>query len=292
MKTWNRLGRLLTFTLLVALLISVFIPAAAADSVGSITVTNPVDQVNYRIYRVGSYENGVIEMDKEFRDVNLDDDLLAAAATIAERLGDEKPLAEGVTSGGKVKFSNLSRGIYLISGDPFTYGSSEYHPVSTLVSVPMVTDGKVDFDVTVAGKYRAKSLIDISVMKVWKSDTEDIRPQSITVQLMCNGENYGPAVVLNKDNDWRYIWKNLSSTDSWYVQELAIPQGYTSVTTRVQNTFVITNTRVLPPPTNPPYNPPLPQTGQLWWPVYGMSCLGLLFVAMGLIRRRKSEENA
>ena len=43
------------------------------------------------------------------------------------------------------------------------------------------------------------------------------------------------------------------------------------------------------PPTEPPFHgEKLPQTGQLWWPVPVLSAAGLLFVIVGLLRRRGS----
>lgn len=45
-----------------------------------------------------------------------------------------------------------------------------------------------------------------------------------------------------------------------------------------------------PQPENPPTKEPeLPQTGQLWWPVPVLFAVGLLFVVVGLIRRRGAE---
>ena len=42
------------------------------------------------------------------------------------------------------------------------------------------------------------------------------------------------------------------------------------------------------PDTPVPTGPALPQTGQLWWPVPLLICAGLLFVVIGLVRRRES----
>lgn len=39
-------------------------------------------------------------------------------------------------------------------------------------------------------------------------------------------------------------------------------------------------------PTPRPSQPTLPQTGQLWWPVPALVCAGLLFMILGLLRRR------
>ena len=48
------------------------------------------------------------------------------------------------------------------------------------------------------------------------------------------------------------------------------------------------------PPTKPPEKPgkpgKLPQTGQLWWPVPVLVCAGLACIAVGLIRRRRGQD--
>lgn len=49
------------------------------------------------------------------------------------------------------------------------------------------------------------------------------------------------------------------------------------------------NPPVTPPDSEPPEHPKppkLPQTGQLWWPVPILACGGLVFVLVGLIRRK------
>lgn len=46
-------------------------------------------------------------------------------------------------------------------------------------------------------------------------------------------------------------------------------------------------------PSGPPEKPDkLPQTGQLWWPVPVLICLGLACIAVGLIRRRRDSDEA
>lgn len=48
-----------------------------------------------------------------------------------------------------------------------------------------------------------------------------------------------------------------------------------------------------PPTTKPPQKPSqLPQTGQLWWPVPVLICAGLACIVVGLIRRRREQDEA
>ena len=84
--------------------------------------------------------------------------------------------------------------------------------------------------------------VDISVSKVWKDDDSDLRPDSISVQLYRNGKAYGDEVTLSEDNDWRYTWRDLNDGYVWSVEEVDVPDGYVSKTTRMGNRWVITNT--------------------------------------------------
>ena len=46
----------------------------------------------------------------------------------------------------------------------------------------------------------------------------------------------------------------------------------------------------LPPsPPSPPRTPRLPQTGQLWWPVMTLGAAGLLFVVLGIVRKKRMQ---
>ena len=84
--------------------------------------------------------------------------------------------------------------------------------------------------------------VDISVSKVWKDDDSDLRPDSISVQLYRGGKAYGDEVTLSEDNDWRYTWRDLNDGYVWSVEEVDVPDGYVSKTTRMGNRWVITNT--------------------------------------------------
>lgn len=80
------------------------------------------------------------------------------------------------------------------------------------------------------------------VQKVWEDDgNEKKRPQSISVQLLENGKVVD-TVVLNRDNNWEYTWKNLDGGSVWQVVEAETPEGYTVSVVREGAVFVMTNT--------------------------------------------------
>lgn len=84
---------------------------------------------------------------------------------------------------------------------------------------------------------------DVSVKKIWDDDDSEDRPESITVQLYCDGKPYGAAVVLKNENDWTYTWNNLISYHVWTVDEVNIPEGYSAAVTNTGNAWVIVNTK-------------------------------------------------
>ncbi len=149
------------------------------------------------------------------------------------------------------------------------------------------------------------------MLKIWRdAGHESERPQEIVVQLLRDGELYGTA-ILNEANSWRTAWEGLDAASHWTVVE-SVPEGYTVEIVREGGTFVVVNTSQEPedpPSPTPPGDtdipddpaptepdpgeqppdgsePSLPQTGQLWWPAPLLLCAGLLFIVVGLLRRR------
>ncbi len=85
----------------------------------------------------------------------------------------------------------------------------------------------------------------VAVGKVWQDNEnrDGIRPESVTVQLYCNGTAYGSPVVLNQENSWWYRWENLDASAAWTVDEVNVADGYTkSITKNAVNAWVIVNT--------------------------------------------------
>ncbi|MBQ1322015.1 MAG: Cna B-type domain-containing protein, partial [Solobacterium sp.] len=74
--------------------------------------------------------------------------------------------------------------------------------------------------------------IEVTVRKEWDSDYEDVRPASVTVELLADGESAGSA-VLNADNDWSWTFTDLwkynddGSLVAYSVYEPEVPDGYT-----------------------------------------------------------------
>ncbi len=80
-----------------------------------------------------------------------------------------------------------------------------------------------------------------TVKKVWSGDDEDERPESITVTLYRDGKEY-KTVTLSEDNNWKYTWTALTSGHTWTVEEVDVPDGYTSTVSKSGKTYTVTNT--------------------------------------------------
>lgn len=279
MKTNRFAGRVVLLVSVVLLCFSM-VSAAGAETMGSLSVSYPINGTVYHIYSVGGLENGQIVLDGAFRDLDTSD-YAAAASVMAERIkkeGSVKELATATVVNGKAEFHNLPMAIYLVLGDSGEKDGVRYWPTPFLLSVPQKDQNdQFDWDVSVTGKKEMD--VEISVVKHWMGDSLSFRPSSVTVYLTKDGKSYGTPVVLNASNNWTYTWENLPP-DNWGVAE-APNANYLAAITRQGNTFIITNTWKK-----------IPQTGQLWWPVSALALAGLVFLCLGLLRRRESDRNA
>jgi len=98
----------------------------------------------------------------------------------------------------------------------------------------------------------------VTVNKVWDDayDKDGIRPASITVNLLANGNEYASA-TLSAETGWTYTFDDLPDFINdvpvvYTVDEVEVPEGYTSVV----NGYTITNTHTpATTPVDPPVNP-------------------------------------
>ncbi len=102
----------------------------------------------------------------------------------------------------------------------------------------------------------------VYVNKVWMDGGSVRHPNSVTVQLYCNGKPYSLTMfgrvvddgraVLSAANGWQYTWRGLDDRYNWTVGEVDVPYGYVCNVTHGGNYWTITNTAVsgvLPPQT-------------------------------------------
>lgn len=291
---------------------------AAAEGTGSITVRfeynkKSVVGAEFSIYRVAELDGGQFSFVPPFDGYSLaapgatDTDAWKILATTltgyTERDGIE-PLATGaVPSAGELRFNGLEDGLYLIIGKPVDLGDVELFPQPVIVSLPYYDKPDVpEYDMVVEIKFesRDKNVAEVerSVRKVWAGGDGESRPQSVTVQLLRDGEVYDER-TLDESGGWSYKWTGLDASSEWEITEKDVPAGYTVTIEPDGVTFVVTNTAPpassVPTPSNPGSTPErLPQTGQYWWPVIALSAAGAIVLFAGILllikKKRKKDE--
>ena len=265
-----------------------------------------ISGVSFSLYRVAEVSETVrFTLTEEFSDyrVSLEDldsgDWRDLAETLAAYAARDRlsPLKTGETNReGRLVFSNLKTGLYLVVGERSRDGRYTYEPEPFLICLPNLSpSGLWQYNAEAAPKYEKDrrpshgddDTRDLRVRKVWEDDGAAGRPSKIEVQLLRNGRVYD-TVTLSQRNNWRHTWYDLDRDDRWQVVEKRTPEGYTVSVNREGTTYLMTNTRTGRPPAPNPPEEHLPQTGQLWWPVAPLALAGMVLFGIGwqLERRR------
>ena len=139
----------------------------------------------------------------------------------------------------------------------------------------------------------------LAVNKVWKDDAESVRPTSIDVTLLRDGEAF-EKVTLNAGS-WAHTWPALDEAYAWSVEETVVPADYDAAVTNEGGAWTITNTYTREVPTTPstpttPTTPSTPvtatpQTGDasnalLWAALAAFGAVGLAGCTLAALRRR------
>ena len=176
---------------------------------------------------------------------------------------------------GIVEFNNLDLGLYLVKQTNKVEGYSNID--SFLVTIPKEIDNKWTYEINANPKTDIIRLMDITVEKKWDMVNNNT-PNKVTIQLLKKDEIID-TIILNKENNWAYTWKQIEASDEYSVKEINIPAGYTDTYRQVENKFIVTNTKTLV------------QTGQNIFLIELLSVTGLIFITIGLIyNKRKNYE--
>lgn len=241
------------------------VPPAITEGHGAIQVLRmvddkPIENAGVSIYRVGNLESGVPSWTEEYAGYKLtlkpsDEEtfsVLPQNLVTVIRRDNKEALKTGMTnSDGKVSFSDLEDGLYLVTGDRYQYSGYYYDPIPFLVFMPYLTEEQaLDRDIDLEIKHTATrvpssggdSTVSRKVLKVWDDESnEEQRPEYVTVQLL-NGEKVVDTQSLSAANNWRFTWTNLNRNGDWSVAEVDVPEHYSASTKREGVTFVVTNT--------------------------------------------------
>lgn len=90
----------------------------------------------------------------------------------------------------------------------------------------------------------------LSVRKVWSDGNANHANDSITVNLLKDGE-VESSQELNAENGWAYTFDRLVEGHTWTVEEAEVPAGYTVSYDTVGTQTTITNTKKTPDPDSP-----------------------------------------
>ncbi len=260
---------------------------------GSLTITltekendEPIENAEITIYKIADAKskdnNLVFEYTEELKDCkvslsNLKEDNLAVKfeKCIEDITSD---LTKNTNKNGVAKFNNLDLGLYLVTQSKSAKGYSNID--SFLIMTPKVENNKWVYDIKSEPKTEIYKTMDLKVVKVWNKQNENNKlPLQVTVQLL-DGEKLVDQIILNKENNWTHIWKDIEKSDKYQIVEIDIPEGYTPSYKIDGDIYTVTNTDKLP------------ETGQVYLPIIILSGLGIILIAIGLFELKKeSNEN-
>lgn len=329
MRQYKCILLILCFLLAVSLLIPSSLAAEEIDLDRSVSLSMffAPDGVSsqggeFRIYRVAEYNSSgefvPLEPFKSWPVQITDTDAkdwpaLASTLDVYVSMNGTVPTQTAVTDHqGRVVFSGLKSGFYLVVGDPLEGNGKMYVPQPVMLSLPILQEGEWIYDVVANAKYdvipegSGDDISELRVVKIWEISDGEKHPAEVKIQLLKDGQVWD-TVTLNKDNNWRYIWSDLEKGSLWQVMEVDVPKGYTVGIAREGDTFSVTNTDENidnsqdnpsldhPDDSNKPGNEgdkeKLPQTGMLWWPVPLLAVSGMGCFLAGWVKNRKDKDH-
>jgi len=306
----TRMNRLLTMAL--CLVLCAFAWPNAAYAFDPVDLTQPVSLtifandeeiplqgVGFKLYRVADINEfaqfellpGFAGFSGDINNLESAGDWIAAAEELQLMVASMAPDAVANSDAdGLVVFDDIKTGLYLITGMPVVIGEWTYSFTPFMLSIPTrdMADNWV-YDVFSDVKLRkAPAFLDIDVVKIWDDlGHESDRPNLIYVDLYCDGEPIAVA-MLHAGNSWSHTFTHLPSNHLYTVKERQVPQWYEVSYEDINGVLVIRNTHQND--TTPV--PPIPTTGQLWWPVPILAGAGMLLCITGwFIHRKWSQEH-
>ena len=176
---------------------------------------------------------------------------------------------------GTAMCAELPLGLYFIKQTGAVEGFAPCTPF--LVTVPNEKDGKYLYEVNASPKTEVARLTSITIKKVWNTDKSTDAADSVTVQLLRNG-NVVKTAILNMQNNWQVTYSDMPESDAYSVKEVDVPKGFTATYKQQDYVFTVTNTSTLI------------QTGQLIWPIPVLAISGMLLIAVGIILLQKKRK--
>ena len=285
--------RILTLCVTILLILSCSLTAFAQEfdpqKNGSISVTlteqydkEPIVGAELSVYYVATVRmntNGnlsyVYTDAFENSGINIDDPSLAIKLDAYVLEHNVSSIKITTDKNGTATCKDLALGLYFIRQTGTVEGFAPCTPF--MVTVPgKYAEGYV-YDVNASPKTEVARLTDITIKKVWNTDKSTEAADSVTVQLLRNG-NVVKTATLNAQNNWQVTYSDMPESDAYSVKEVDVPKGFTATYKQNGYTFTVTNTSTLI------------QTGQLTWPIPVLAISGMLLIAAGIVLLQKKRK--
>lgn len=279
------LNRIFIMILFVVILCCSVLPCFAVAESGSIIVTledkskNKINDITVYLCKVAELNNTGYYPTPAFEDsgisisgiINSPDE--SSAESVAKYVRDNKiDVLSAVSENGKVTFSDLSLGIWIV----FCEEDSKYTFNPYIVLLPYESNGKLSYEVLSEPKIEdiKPNEISIYVVKKWddKNNAAKKRPEYIKIELL-NGIDVVSSAKLSESTGWSHTFTGVSKDGNYSVREKTVSNYKVKYSGDATNGFVVTNI----------YNgEKLPQTGQYWWPIILIAIAGIGFIALGI----------
>ena len=288
--------RILTLCVTILLILSCSLTAFAQEfdpqNNGSISVTlteqydkEPIVGAELSVYYVATVRmntNGnlsyVYTDAFENSGINIDDPSLAIKLDAYVLEHNVSSIKITTDKNGTATCEDLALGLYFIRQTGTVEGFAPCTPF--MVTVPGKNAEGYVYDVNASPKTEVTRLTDITIKKVWNTDKSTEAADSVTVQLLRNG-NVVKTATLNAQNNWQVTYSDMPESDAYSVKEVDVPKGFTATYKQNGYTFTVTNTSTLI------------QTGQLTWPIPVLAISGMLLIAVGIaLLQKKRKTNA
>lgn len=277
---------LLAFVVMLNMFIGVKAEEIDMNETGSISVTlsdlennQPIQEAKLALYYIASINqdssnNLFYSITDDFKDCDISLDDLKLSIKLDE-------ITKGIShhylietdNKGTANISNLPLGLYFVKQINSVNGYAPCKPF--LVTLPMLENNHYIYHVNASPKTEVEKLISITIKKEWKADENAIIPNEVTIQLYKEDEVVKTA-VLNEQNDWQITYPNMPKSDTYFVKEVNIPNGFTPIYDQYDYIFTVTNVSSLI------------NTGQLIWPIPVLGFSGIIFITIGYIMIRKT----
>lgn len=172
---------------------------------------------------------------------------------------------------GKVSFSNLDLGLYLIRQ---TNKLNKYTSIdSYLVTLPTIENNDWIYDIYSIPKTEIQKKMDITIIIEWKTE-KDIKGNRVTAELFNDNQKVNDYLI-TKDDNWMVI-DNVLLSDKYSVRGESI-EGFNISYVIQGNVFKII------------YSDDLPQTGENVYITYILAFTGLVFILLGVTFKRNEK---